>query len=71
MGFSFYAGSFAADALIAQLAEHIHGKDEVISSILIEGCGKNPSDFCLGVLRSKTPYFGWKGGFSLTGIDYI
>ena len=24
-------------ALIAQLAEHIHGKDEVISSILIEG----------------------------------
>ena len=25
-------------ALIAQLAEHIHGKDEVISSILIEGC---------------------------------
>ena len=24
-------------ALIAQLAEHIHGKDKVISSILIEG----------------------------------
>ena len=24
-------------ALVAQLAEHIHGKDKVISSILIEG----------------------------------
>ena len=25
------------NALVAQLAEHIHGKDKVISSILIEG----------------------------------
>ena len=30
----FWGGVYA---LIAQLAEHIHGKDEVISSILIEG----------------------------------
>ena len=27
----------AKNALVAQLAEHIHGKDKVISSILIEG----------------------------------
>ena len=29
--------NMAIYALVAQLAEHIHGKDKVISSILIEG----------------------------------
>lgn len=28
---------YSAHAIIAQLVEHIHGKDEVISSILING----------------------------------
>ena len=32
-----YCPAVSRQALIAQLAEHIHGKDEVISSILIEG----------------------------------
>ena len=30
-------GNISIFALVAQLAEHIHGKDKVISSILIEG----------------------------------
>jgi hypothetical protein len=36
-------------ALVAQLAEHIHGKDKVISSILIEGCV-----FAVGKTRCKS-----------------
>ena len=36
-------------ALVAQLAEHIHGKDKVISSILIEGCV-----FAVGKTRGKS-----------------
>gem|GEM_PF-5934470 len=33
----FFAMFYKFHALVAQLAEHIHGKDKVISSILIEG----------------------------------
>ena len=36
-------------ALVAQLAEHIHGKDKVISSILIEG-----SAFAVGKTSCKS-----------------
>ena len=58
-------------ALIAQLAEHIHGKDEVISSILIEGWNnlcrvilldfsrKNPN-VCASFFMDRTPCLGNK-----------
>ena len=52
-------GNISIFALVAQLAEHIHGKDKVISSILIEGSPiiKKQSFLIIGggVLLRKTP----------------
>ena len=54
-------------ALVAQLAEHIHGKDKVISSILIEGYilsleGRTCKSAALCVADLKLGSYRGKGG---------